>query len=259
MVMVWLEDRGQPVRPYNSDNPMSKARLEVEAVKRLKGTDLDVCISDSPQTDKDGSFFLALARTKSIASPCQYQIKVGEGGVTHGNVLVEFSFPSHRLRGSLRTHVGELTIGDYQKLEAGTRPLSLDGREVRSILVRDLRGRLTWFMEAFRRVLHPFEILKLHPCFSYRSLKFFPPLLGVGEVFYHVYQRTACSPTRLVRAIVQPKYEPIRRFYQNCADHQDNKVCGNEEGWVWSLDHGTAIESMGISGRSVLGGGGVES
>lgn len=35
-----------------------------------------------------------------------------------------------------------------------------------------------------------------------------------------------------------------------------NKVCGNEEGWVWSLDHGTAIESMGISGRSVLGGGG---
>lgn len=42
---------------------------------------------------KDGSFFLALARTKSIASPCQYQIKVGEGGVTHGNVLVEFHFP----------------------------------------------------------------------------------------------------------------------------------------------------------------------
>lgn len=113
-----------------------------------------------------------------------------------------------------------------------------------------------YFMKAFDRSCMPFESLKLNPCFSYLSLKFFPSLLGVGEVLCHVHQRTACSPTRLVRAIVPPKYEPIRRFYKNSADHQDNKVCGNEEGWVWSLDHGTAIESMGISGRSVLGGGG---
>lgn len=111
-------------------------------------------------------------------------------------------------------------------------------------------------MDAFRQVLHPFQSLRLHHYFFLPSLRLFPPRLVSVRFPYHIHQRTACSPTRLVRAIVQPKYEPIRRFYQNSADHQDNKVCGNEEGWVWSLDHGTAIESMGISGRSVLGGGG---